>query len=812
MNTNGTKFHLLLDAADWRRCQGLEADAVEGLAWNPGLRAVTLPWELSLFLAGKGDRTFTPADRRGAAADRHGNIYWIAEDERQLLVRSAATGRPSVYWNPSPALSPERRTPVRQGQIEPEREVRAELEFGAPAAGDFAASEQPPARKRRLAGVAVTEDHLLVVGVFAPAGLLVFDLHSSSPPREIRWPANLVFRPFDLAARAGGGVWVLDREDKRVWELDATLAVVRNADPLAAAPEFHVAGEIGPTASAAISAEDSWPLGGGDPVAVEGLPDGSVLLLNYAQAFAEIRRYSRESGVPVLAGQANLEAFATHLADERPEGWQMRGHDFVFARAAGAAAGEVQGRLLVLTTDGNQAFALRLAVDAQGFHADAEAGFYPLRLCEGQALVAAPRGTQYRGAGDWFPLVEQPRAEFEREGSLTTPVFDGRKSGCVWHRLMLDACFPPGTRVEVESRAADSAEADLEAAPWCLQPTPVARADGSELPLTPSGGPGWQTHELLFQPEAEVPDAAPYDEWQAHAERGRFLQVRLTLHGTGRASPRVRALRAWYPRYSYLHEYLPAVFREEDAVVRAAAGGVVPGRFLERFLALFEGSFTNLEDRLDAVRALFDPRTVSAEALDWLAGWMGIVFNPGWEERRRRLFLRHASEFFVARGTPRGLQMVLRLAFDPEPSAQIFRDCTGAAERAGDFRIVEGFRAAGSDPAARQSAAHRFTVLLPAPARSTTDDPELLARREFVRRIVDLEKPAHTVFEVRFDQMLFRVGRARLGPDTVLGPGSQAPDFLAPLILDQGFFGTDFLATDRPADSPGRLTVGDPFA
>ena len=785
MDTNGTRFHLLLDAADWRGCAGLARDAVAGLAWNEEAKAVTLPWELSLFLAGKGDRTFTPANRRGAAADRHGNIYWIANDERRLLVRSAATGRTAGYWNPS-------NTPPA-------------------AASDFAPTETPPAAERRLAGLAVTEDHLLVVGVFAPAGLLVFDLHSSSPPREIRWPAQLVFRPFDLAARAGGGVWVLDREDQRVWELDAALGVVRNAATPAATPVFHVEGEAGPTASTAISAEDAWPIGGGDPIAVEGLPDGSVLVLDYARAFAEIRRYRREAGVPALAGQASLEAFAAHLADERPEGWQLRGHDFAFVPALGAATGSVQGRLLIVTTEGNQAFALRLAADAQGFHADAEAGFYPLRLCEGQALVATPRQARYRGAGDWFPLVEQPRAEFERRGSLTTPVLDGREAGCVWHRLMLDACLPPGTRLEVESRAAD-AKTDLQAAPWCPQPTPVARTDGSELPFTPSGGPGFLTHELLFQPENEALATGNYDERRAHAERGRFLQLRLTLHGTGRASPRVRALRAWYPRFSYLHEYLPAVFREEDAVMRAGAGVAAPGRFLERFLALFEGSFTNLEDRLDAVRALFDPRTVPAEALDWLAGWMGIVFNPGWEERRRRLFLRHASEFFVARGTPRGLQMALRLAFDPEPSAQIFRDCTGAAERAGGFRIVEGFRQTGSDPAAKQSAAHRFTVLLPAPARSTSDDPELLARREFVRRIVDLEKPAHTVFEVRFDRTLFRVDHARLGPDTVLGPGSHAPDFLAPLILDQGFLGTDFLAPDRPADSPGRHTVGDPFA
>src|SRR5207253_641187 len=58
-------------------------------------------------------------------------------------------------------------------------------------------------------------------------------------------------------------------------------------------------------------------------------------------------------------------------------------------------------------------------------------------------------------------------------------------------------------------------------------------------------------------------------------------------------------------------------------------------------------------------------------------------------------------------------------------------------------------------------AAHRFSVVLPVPAGGTAEQHR--ARMEQARRVVELEKPAHTVFDVRFYWAMFRVGEARLG-------------------------------------------------
>src|SRR5690606_24258850 len=77
--------------------------------------------------------------------------------------------------------------------------------------------------------------------------------------------------------------------------------------------------------------------------------------------------------------------------------------------------------------------------------------------------------------------------------------------------------------------------------------------------------------------------------------------------------------------------------------------------------------------------------------------------------------------------------------------------------------------AAGDEVAAR---AHRFTVLVPA---ETTP-----AQIELVRRVVELEKPAHTAFAVKHYWALLRVGEVRLGLDTQLGEGGRWPRAIWP--------------------------------
>ena len=223
-----------------------------------------LPAELITLDATPGESPLSLDARRAAAADRHGNIYWIDGDRSRLRVWSVGSDRESAFWpdgliDCAPAHSALR--------------------------SDFVPTSTPTPVKRTFGALAVTEDHYLVVAFAADdsKGLLAFDLMAGGPPVETLWPPTVPFLPFDMAPRRGGGVWVLDRDNARLWELDRRLAVVSRAQseetlappqadvfqPISGAPRLQPApvfpGGIDLRAAVAIrstpSRSNRWPTG-----------------------------------------------------------------------------------------------------------------------------------------------------------------------------------------------------------------------------------------------------------------------------------------------------------------------------------------------------------------------------------------------------------------------------------------------------------------------------------------------------------------------------------------------------------------------
>lgn len=1018
MDVNQTRLHVVLGREDWGRWLPSPEPAGHTLreCWEtspPGTVACDLHWEsdrneLTLrpkpfhFSASSGDRkpslgsphNYATSARRGAARDRFGNWYYLSKNRQAILVVSVGCKDTAPFWSCD------------------EKQISEPMVHGM-----FKAAETPPPPPPpgTLSGLTVTEDHYLVVGTLGSkgrGGLLIFDLHAGGPPRHLDWPEGLDFEPFDMSPRRHGGVWILDRANRCYWALDRHMRVEAKEQtekhlgggeldafqPAEGTQTHSTPARIFPEG---IPLDAASPIEAMDPVSIEGLPDGTVLILDaVSEATPSVLwhyDFSERLSRTVLD-----HPITAPLEEHEPGTFFRPAYDFAFlpanqstTPAKSCTCGnrpsapptdsndpETIGDLFVVTGEGNQT--VRFQLRREGEHlqlARASPDFHPMRLFSGMGLVTAGERVFYDSNGRWVPLVKQDRPLYVEEAVIVSRELDGREPGCVWHRLMLDGCSPPDTAVEVSSRASDEKD-ELEFAEWKSEPAFYRRSDGSELPFTArpkSKDSG--TYELLFE-----------------KARGRYLQLKLTLSGNGRSSPRLRALRIYYPRFSYLDNYLPAVYRQDSE----------SASFLDRFLANLEGTNTALEGKIAAVQMLFDVRSAPADTLDWLANWFGIALDPAWDEPRQRLLIRHAMSFFQWRGTIRGLQMALHLAFDEQVDDSVFdgpgkscrcrqskakrahsRKCRrgtdrfrveekfllrpapairfvepsddigphlveklgpwtpnkGRAElrrRYQDWRTGEGWvefdlgvgkssdesdalrafakRELGFEPSDvleereawrnfRQSrhgndvdnvlvpsdqpppdsellkdwrdylssdqprpyevkrrlwqdflarryssvnalnqrhdtqwvnfdlisypdslpanrwllwdwfqfeslvlptheAAHRFTVWLPFNGHTLPEVERRTDHLELARRLLELEKPAHTTFDVKFYWALFRVGEARLGLDTVLGLGGRDPALLPTALLGHTFLAETQLAATHPFDVTDRRIVG----
>jgi phage tail-like protein len=673
-DANGSRFALVLGQHDWGRCMhdvpgtptlqslwdSAAGRAATPLAYDEAQASVSLAQRVGRFRAGSGDRVPDPARRLGAAADRHGNVYAIVDGGRRIDVRSAGSGRISVYW--------------------PVAEVAADAE-----PGDFGPVDAPtPVLPLELHALAVTTGHYLVAGIVPrpgePGGLLMFDLLAGGPPLQLAWPAPWRLVPQDMAARVGGGVAVLDRENRRVWLLDRRLGM-EAVFPVAPEEPSDFRPADGSLPPPAAPPSQPWfdlvttAAGGGDPVALQVLEDGAIAVLDGtgSDGFALISLYAAGA----LVAQASTRVVLDVIAPEDRPGFVLRGFDMVLHALKFPFDGIDRQRLIVVGDEGNQALAFDLVRSAATLQLMPDAGFLPLKryggldlVTTGRASVVGDTGALYESQGRWLPLVAQRRPRYQPLGVLLTPAFDGQDPGCAWHRLLLDACIPPGCQVRVATRCADE-KALLAGLPWLGEPLPVLRPDGSELP--------W----LMDAPGSHTDASQGHGSWELlfQRARGRWLQLRLSFEGNELATPRVVALRAWKPRFSYSQRYLPAVYRED----------ATSADFLERFLANFEGQFTTLEDRIAAASALFDVRSAPADTLDWLAGWLGLVLDPSLDDARRRQLIRHAMPLYQYRGTTAALRLAVQLALSRCVPDEDFALPAPSQRQPWGVRVVESF-------------------------------------------------------------------------------------------------------------------------
>ncbi|MFN2549360.1 MAG: phage tail protein [Myxococcales bacterium] len=211
--------------------------------------------------------------------------------------------------------------------------------------------------------------------------------------------------------------------------------------------------------------------------------------------------------------------------------------------------------------------------------------------------------------------------------------------------------------------------------------------------------------------------------------------------------------------------YLPGIYQDADEE---------NADFLQRFLLITAHLTSGIEENLEFVHELFDPRITNEKWLPWLASWLAMPLLEGWDEDKRREIIQRTPELYRLRGTAAGLKLALRLFADVK--AEIHE-----GEWPYPGLVVGKSSTIGVDTTLSPPVfiSQCFTVELP--------DKETEISRERLRTVqalVETEKPAHAHYALVFEEAeptydavpFLHVGKTgRIGVDARIGGQEDIP-------------------------------------
>jgi len=211
--------------------------------------------------------------------------------------------------------------------------------------------------------------------------------------------------------------------------------------------------------------------------------------------------------------------------------------------------------------------------------------------------------------------------------------------------------------------------------------------------------------------------------------------------------------------------YLPAIYQDADEE---------NADFLQRLLLISAHLTSSIEESLEFVHELFDPRLTEARWLPWLASWLAMPLLEGWDEEKRREIILRVPELYRKRGTAEGLKLALRLFADVK--AEIHE-----GEWPYPGMVIGRSSTIGKDTTLSPPVfiSQCFTVELP-------DKKSEIEREKLrtVQALVETEKPAHAHYALVFEEMeatfppvpFLHVGKTgRIGVDARIGGQEDVP-------------------------------------
>ena len=339
---------------------------------------------------------------------------------------------------------------------------------------------------------------------------------------------------------------------------------------------------------------------------------------------------------------------------------------------------------------------------------------------------------------------------YEAQGTYTSKRLDSLKPSQRWHKLVVDSEIPTNSSIKLSYYISDRDSFPTDDQWRSVPPNPVDVLINT--PLDSNGGS----------------EGGNEGNGISSLGNGRYLWFKIVMsnnRGNMNQTPRVKSIKAYYPRLSYLR-YLPVTFQTDES----------SAKFLERFLSLFETFFMDVEDKIFSFTRYIDPRSAPNNFLPWLASWLAIGIDEAWPNDFIRRLIEQAPDIYKKRGTRGGIEKIITTYLDADASNIIIFESfqfDSVSHSNADYDYMGRFFC-NNNP-------YAFCVLINS---SIVDEYKL----NVIRRIVENEKPTHTYGYVDVYEPWFYLGiNSFLGINTRLTSDYKHQGF----ILGKSVIGKD---------------------
>jgi phage tail-like protein len=224
--------------------------------------------------------------------------------------------------------------------------------------------------------------------------------------------------------------------------------------------------------------------------------------------------------------------------------------------------------------------------------------------------------------------------------SYVSGLFDSGEANTKWYRIHAEFDLPENSNLDITIYCTDNDELFHEGKIWKLEELIASdmRVEERIRALEPL-----RKKTVKFAEDILITELT-----------GRYLLFRIDSTTTGMHSPKLYEMKIYFTPNMWL-DSLPEIYDNQR------------NKFLERYLAIFQTIYEELEEEIDGNLKNYSPDTADYDFLKWLCSWYCMTEVDLWTREQLKYLLKNSYRIYRELGTRKVMEEICSLYLGEKP-------------------------------------------------------------------------------------------------------------------------------------------------